>query len=243
MKRFNSLAAALLAGTMLASGACSVPDGNDWRMFMDSVEDLPQPTVDQLKRSLMNKEATRLLKGRHRPDDVVGKVTCRSSKFPAWRVEVPEMRLLLKHVITCLESAEPRYAATVIECTEDQIRVSAKATEDDQARFEDNLGLLTDCRGEVEPNYRVKALPHTTTDPDSWRSNDLANFIVALTALEMSRMPSLMNALGISAVGGSLVAFDGIGLLLCPLSDAVYCPDDPSAPGVPQPGPGDGDHR
>jgi hypothetical protein len=57
----------------------------------------------------------------------------------------------------------------------------------------------------------------------------IAHFIIALSAAEMRGMPAaVLAALGISVSAGSLMAISGIGLLLCPLSAAVECPDSPS---------------
>lgn len=72
----------------------------------------------------------------------------------------------------------------------------------------------------------------------------LAELVLTLTAIELSRFESLAGTLGLAiGAGGVWYAIPGvaIGLTLCVLSDSIGCPDDPGAPGVPQPAPNGGD--
>lgn len=113
------------------------------------------------------------------------------------------------------------------------------------------VDLLDTFRQRVEKTY-----PGCEFDWDVQTQRDLfdelereddqgaARWLIALSVIELSRMPSLMAALGITTgAGGVMIALDGIGLLLCPLSTSVMCPDDPGAPGVPQQGQGGGGER
>ncbi|XXX79200.1 hypothetical protein WMF30_10540 [Sorangium sp. So ce134] len=78
---------------------------------------------------------------------------------------------------------------------------------------------------------------------DDDESTDSAYWLPTLNKEFLQEHEQLMTIIGVVVIGGVIVALPviGVGPLLCPLSDAVLCPDDPGAPGIPQEQPGPGD--
>lgn len=109
-----------------------------------------------------------------------------------------------------------------------------------------NIAPMSDCKVTWYPGAKESLdeyLEEAREDADE--STDSAYWLPTLDGDYMREHPQMMTIIGVVAVGGVLVALPvlGVGRFLCPLSDAILCPDDPGAPSVPQTGPADGGDR
>lgn len=237
----NAMTLALVSLLVGCDGfSFTTPDSDDLNQVESVVNNLSPSAFDSLVDYAMNRYAQKWLSDTFSEDDEVAALTCYSDKHGA-EVEVDELTLYVNQVLECLRSTKvPSYTACVGGVMGDRLWF-AQTQIAELPGGEEKYGNLRNCYYRIGERFNHVNVSKKLKDPDAWRSSELARLLVALTALELGRMPPLMDALGISTVGGALVAIPGgAWLVLCPLSDAVVCPDDPGAPGVPQPAPSPG---
>jgi hypothetical protein len=221
-------------------------DGDDQKMTDSIVVNLNPGALEALGHYAMNRYAQEWLDDKFSDYDVVARMECESSKVldedgTPGIVHISDMDLLVKDVLTCLRES-PSF--TMIACIQSLLKNAALPIEEDQARYEEQYGLLSDCRHVMNGIFMDENDGYRKTwDINEWPRVELAKMLISMSAEELKRRPVLMAGLGVAVVGGIIVALptSPIALLLCPLSDAIMCPDDPGAPGVPQHPPSGGD--
>lgn len=151
--------------------------------------------------------------------------------------------MTVEHLVECLQS-DPE--TSILRCMT-QLHTLDEFLDAHGNQYEKKYGVLRNCTPRRAPKFTLtKDLDPKTWNPDMWDERRLVDVLIALTAVELANSPGLMDALGLSAVGGVVVALPysiWIELGLCTLASSVGCPDDPGAPGVPQYGASPGGDR
>lgn len=231
MKNVLRLLVLMILGLAVACDGLTTPEEDDLTPLAVNIGKLPPGSQDMIWLYASNRWALEWLDREYGNDDFVGTVWCTTAANPDEEVEIEEFRTTVRDVVKCLLQIPVH---SFEECTFDALNKAADLAED-EPKYSLKYGKTERCRAELHPDFKPHLLPIELRDPKSWRNTELAKVLIAMSAIELSRMPSLMAALGISVgAGGALIAFDGIGLLLCPLSESVECPDDPSSPFTPQ---------
>lgn len=234
--------------------ACSTPDGDDMAALEGAIDAAPKDTRDQLFQQAGHWATIEYL-GKKNAGDIM-KTECRSystrKHWTSWD-EAPDALISLGEMIACMHGG-----MTYLQCadmfTGDRIPkyqalLKKEALSGEPSLKQDPM-FKFECRGKWVPGFDPKEVPMDYNDYGSGKSNrmtteDVAKWIIGLTKDEIEAHPVIMTALGVVLTWGVLVALptSPIGMMLCPKSNAVLCPDDPGAPGVPQHGPDDGGDR
>lgn len=212
-----------IALCVLISLGCSVPAEDDMAQMKDAINNAPLNVRQYLFQFAANKWTHGYLSGFDRDRDAFDIQCERSGKETIDTVKV-------RDILRCLEAVDTR---TYGNCRDDAVSEAKR-------RHPGSTCFIVSYEVDFDPKYlsdKANPLGH-------WRN--VADVLLALTAVDIANNPHLMDALGLSSVGGALVAMPysiWFGIGLCALSDSVRCPDNPGATAIPQHGTGGGGDR
>ncbi len=209
---------------MVGVCACSTPDGDDIDDLAAGIRGLPPGPQSVVFRSKENDRLTRVIRDLYTPSGKVGSVTCAERDDPEYANQarrdpiVTRDWMLRKLAENPLWGIEELFAAIL-------------------AEFKPGPFNGPDCTPKFEhmPGWSKKSLQVevASLEESDDESKDSAFWLPTLSVDDLKNRPVLMGVLGLAFVGGVIVisVSNPVILALCPKSEAVPCPGNPTSPG------------
>lgn len=200
----------------------------------DEIRELPaatQGTISGNKRNDRLREVIRK-KAASDPWGVVGFVHCREpipDEFSDWALPL-DPPVIVDHLLAWLA----KHPDAGLDGFASYIEFAQRPTR------HDSLPGKPPCTPflKMDPGWRIDELEAEAAElaESSDEPTDSAFWLPTVTVGDLKSRPGLLAALGLVIVGGLVIApVTPIGLLLCPKSTAIQCPDDPTKAGEEQP--------
>ncbi len=218
----------------LAASACARLDGDDVSDLAEEIRDLPAATQSTIAANKRNDRLIEAIRSRRDKFGSIGMVVCKEgTPAPLRDKALPLDKTVTKDYVVQWLSSNP--GAGLPELLAHLLDMFPPGLLRDGAAYGNPpcTPVLRHAPGWSfdEIQSEVDALAESGDEP-----TDSAFWLPTVTLAELKSRPGLLAALGLVIVGGLVVApVTPIGLVLCPKSTAIQCPDDPTRAGEEQP--------